>query len=504
MKKMLAAVLIVLLSASVASARRCFVVKTSPVNGARNVPVTLKNIEVTFNAPVKRNSYSFVRIKKGRTPDDIGQPMFVSPRVVRLPVALQARTKYSIGVNSARHRGFRLAADAKVSCKPHIISFVTGPETRQLKIKSPKLSRPVKALPKWSSLLSAPGAGVTLQAQNATGQLGQGGTGGGSGVPAVLMLMRYVDRGEKAFSCLVPRGWKVAGGIQRLMPNRTGGPFNAMEAKFNFWIFSPNRQVVMHWAPHWYYMDPAYNPILRRFVGRPYQGATVLGALSAVDFAKRVVFPRLHQGRASQVRLVEQRRLPRVAALSAQLNPATRYGVRYDAGIVKVSYVENGVRYLEIITVVTEYTGRLVAGLWTNRFTSVVRAPAGLFKKWAPVMAEINRSFRINPKWLIAEIKGRMKRQGIAAKTWAQIHNIGQQIVANRQKTNALINNHQYLTLTGRQMYTDPYTGKPIVGSMYYQRRWQDPNGNVIYTNNPGFDPGAGWKISEPRPITAD
>ncbi|MBU0514780.1 MAG: Ig-like domain-containing protein, partial [Proteobacteria bacterium] len=178
MKKMLAAVLIVLLGVSAASARRCFVVKTSPLDGAKNVPVTLGNIEVTFNAPVKQNSYSFVRTRPGRTPDVIGQPMFVSPRVVRLPVALQARTKYSIGINSQRHRGFRLAADAKARCKPHVITFTTGPETRQLKIRSKKLPRPIDALPKWPSLLSPPGAGVTLQARNTFGRIGGGGQGG--------------------------------------------------------------------------------------------------------------------------------------------------------------------------------------------------------------------------------------------------------------------------------------------------------------------------------------
>jgi hypothetical protein len=328
----------------------------------------------------------------------------------------------------------------------------------------------------------------------------------GQGGPGAVMFQRYIDQTEKAFACLIPRGWRVKGGILRLTPQQTGGPANAMEAKFNFWVMSPHGRVKIHWTPHYYFIDPRYSPVLRSFRTRGYWGMPVKPLMTPQQFAVKMIFPRIHPaGSVSNVRLVGQKNLPRLAAEyqrhHLRLLHGHDLGIRYSAGLVWVTYQENGVNYLELILVVIENRGRLVNGQWNNRFGMVIRAPRRQFRAWLPVLAEIGRSFVLNPKWAAREIRNQAKRQGYARRLQQTLHRIGQEIVAHRQRTNAIINGQAYINLTGRAFETDgtfkdPFTGKKVQGSTYWKYRWQDNNGNVIYTNNKSYKPGGGWKLS--------
>lgn len=325
------------------------------------------------------------------------------------------------------------------------------------------------------------------------------------GLPQTLTMKPYRDKTEAAFSVLVPKGWQTAGGVIRMYPQQTGGPFNAMKAKFSFWVFSPDKRVVMHLFPTWYYMDPNYKPILQGQVGKSYQGATVKYGMTPQQFAMKVAFPEMHKKvQVSGVRVISQENLPRLAQVARKMNPAVRMGVKITAGQVKVTYTENGVQYLEIYTVIIEHTGQLVAGLWSNSYTQVVRCPVNEVNKWGPIMAAVQGSFKIDMKWLTGELKGQTTRQGKAAQTWGQIQQLGRQITQSRQNTTALINYHQQLNLKGQQLFTNPHTGESEVGPIWYERRLQGPDGTVIYTNDQSVNPGGGWKASQPRSISAD
>lgn len=326
------------------------------------------------------------------------------------------------------------------------------------------------------------------------------------GLPQTFILYPYKDKTEGAFTVLVPKGWQTGGGVWRLSPQQTGGPFNAMKAKFNFWVYSPDKKVVMNLYPTWYYMDPRHNQILANQIGRSYQGATVQYAMTPQQFALKMAFPELHKKNpVSNVQVVSQQDLPQLTQVMRKFNPgAVRLGVQYSSGQVKVTYVENGVQYLEIFTVVIEQTGKLVNGLWSNAFTQVVRCPAAEVQKWGPIMAAVQNSFQIDMKWLSGELQGQQTRANTASRTWSQIQQIGSEITQSRQQTTALINYHQGLNLKGQQLYTNPYTGQPEVGPIWYERRLQHPSGAVIYTNSHDLDLGSEWKASEPRSVTAD
>jgi hypothetical protein len=63
-----------------------------------------------------------------------------------------------------------------------------------------------------------------------------------------------------------------------------------------------------------------------------------------------------------------------------------------------------------------------------------------------------------------------------------------------------------YLNLTGQDEYTNPFSGKSETDTNNWQRRWVNSSGDIIYTNNPSYDPNRdpslqvqGYKLSAPK-----
>lgn len=126
MKAFMGAILGLLLLASAAAADQCTVSATDPANG-QTVGSDLTAIRVTFSAPVKPGSYSFVSDpSKGEFPEMTGKPMQEGPQTFILPVRLKPNTRYAVGINWGRFNGFRLAADQAVACKPFMLVFTTA------------------------------------------------------------------------------------------------------------------------------------------------------------------------------------------------------------------------------------------------------------------------------------------------------------------------------------------------------------------------------------------
>jgi hypothetical protein len=71
----------------------------------------------------------------------------------------------------------------------------------------------------------------------------------------------------------------------------------------------------------------------------------------------------------------------------------------------------------------------------------------------------------------------------------------------------AEIANDGYLNLTGQEEYVNPYTGEVELGSNEWDHRWQNDSGDVIYTDDPNYDPNRdpslhvqGYRTSKVRP----
>ncbi len=168
----------------------------------------------------------------------------------------------------------------------------------------------------------------------------------------------------------------------------------------------------------------------------------------------------------------------------------------YDAATVAVTYEEDGVRYKERMVTTIEDTGRLALGMWANKETFVVRAPEAEFDGMVPLFALIENSFQVDPAWLSAENRGADQRARMALQHQRDMQQEAQEIVDNRRRVNAEIANDAYLNLTNQEEYVNPYTNQVELGTNQWPNRWQDPDGGVLYTDDPNYDPNRDPNLS--------
>lgn len=332
----------------------------------------------------------------------------------------------------------------------------------------------------------------------------------------VIFLKRYRDRTENAFSVLVPPGWRPAGGIGRVDPNKAGGPANALEARLELSVSAGNaNQVVVAWLPHTYYADMRNSQVGGMYrQGSNYFGMMVMNAMDPVSYVTRLLFPRLPRMQYTNPQVIEQKPLPQLAGLyQALFNRAVAPVLRsyincsYSAAMVTVAYqTQQGVMHEKIISVM-EYRKLGTLMQWCGRLTMVFRCPADQWRRWAPLMAIVAGSLKFNPDWVKRELQGQVQRGEIALRTQEEIQRIDNEIVQHRQKTNAEIAKTAFETLMGKQGYKDPFTGKRTVGPIVTGNGYVDQEGNMIVSENPNFNPdldpnyhNKGFKKLEPWP----
>lgn len=313
-------------------------------------------------------------------------------------------------------------------------------------------------------------------------------------LPETMVFTRINEPNEKAFSILIPKGWRTEGGIFRVDPTQQGGPSQSVAAKLDFTIKSDEQGTVMLRAlPDVLFFDMTNSPAGQMGLfppGSNYQGMTVMPKQPALNFIAQVVIPYAHP-ELQNYQVVGQKSLPEVA--SGMLKRSRQYmpqmTTSYDAAYATLSYTENGVAYTEMIIAVIEDWGQLGAGLWGNKETALVRAPADELANWEPVFDIIRNSVVLNQSWLIGEIKGQATRTTTVREVQRDVQRIGREIAEHRRITNSEINNDMFLTLTGREEYVNPYTGETEIGTDKWRHRWVNESGDVIYSNREDYDP---------------
>ena len=332
-----------------------------------------------------------------------------------------------------------------------------------------------------------------------------------SGKQAIL-FHRQNEPNENAFSFLLPQNWTVSGGITRVDPNSGGGAANAIEAKLYLKLSSPDNKASIAWLPDTRFFDmrryPGANMAASMFPdGSNYNGMTVLQMLSPGDFVKRVAFPFAHP-HAQSLQITGVQQLPELAEEYRRMSSAMvpGYQFNYVAAIVTLEYAENSIQYLEKMVCVIEDYGRLGTGLWGNKETWYVRAEKGKFESMAPIFSTIGQSVKINPEWIRHEIRSQQINSQIAIQTQRDVERIDKEITEHRARTNSEINNDMYLNLTGQEDYTNPFTGETERGTNEWNYRWENRQGDVIYSDNQNYSPNddvnltvKGFKRSEIR-----
>ena len=293
---------------------------------------------------------------------------------------------------------------------------------------------------------------------------------------------------------LVPKGWLVEGGIYRVDPSRAGGPGNSVEAKCDIAVKSDrNGTVMLRRLPKINYADgpivpPTHGP------GANYNAMTVVRMPNVEGFLS-YTFKQVRPG-AKDMKIVRKEPLPKLASavahaaapLNRQLAQAGVRPMTFHAGFMVVEYTEGGARYKELLyTVLIDARASMAA--WSNDFTTLMRAPAGEADAWKPVLDIVSNSVQFSPQWVAGETKGQGQRADTAMRVLEDMNRIDREIVAHRDRTRKEIQTDQYLTLTGKNDYKNPFTGKVERDTNDWKMRWVNSSGDYIYSNDTLYDP---------------
>lgn len=327
-----------------------------------------------------------------------------------------------------------------------------------------------------------------------------------------VVFYKASEPNEHAFTFLLPEGWTVSGGITRVDPNTGGGSGNAIEAKLYMKLTSADQKASMGWLPDTRFFDmrhyPGQNLAASMFPdGSNYNGMMVMPLPDPATFIRMVAFPFAHP-HAKDLTIRQVQALPKLAEDFSNLSVLMMGGYRfsYQVAIATLEYTENDIQYLEKMICVIEDYGQMGGGLWGNKETWYVRAEKSLFESYAPVFATIGHSVKLNTEWLAREIRSQQVNSNIALQTQRDVARIDSEIAENRLRTNSEINNDMYLNLTGQEDYTNPFTGETERGANEWNYRWENDQGNVIYSDNQNYSPNddinikiKGYKPSEIR-----
>lgn len=322
-----------------------------------------------------------------------------------------------------------------------------------------------------------------------------------------ILFKRLDEPKEKALSLLVPRGWILEGGAMRLLDPNIAGVNNMVECKFDMAVRKDaDGSVMIRWLPEFMYIDQSQawgNP-----EGAIFNNTLVRRKRDPASFILQVGVPYAHPN-AVNVKVKSSKQLPSLAALyNGMTDPTIKIytNMTYMAAILEFTYEENGRGYLERMVTVIEDYGINGGGLWKNKGTMLIRTPVAEMSKWEPVLLVIQNSGIWNINWIIGEIKGQQQRTGVIGATQKELQAMDNAINENRRHTNSEINKDMYLTLTGQNEYTNPFTGKIETDTDNWKNRWTNSSGDIIYSNDQGYDPNrdpdlqiTGFKRSAPR-----
>jgi hypothetical protein len=322
-----------------------------------------------------------------------------------------------------------------------------------------------------------------------------------------ILFTRVQEPKEKALSFLVPRGWIVEGGAIRLLDPNIAGANNMVDCKFDMAVKKDaDGSVMIRWLPEMLCIDQKNawgNP-----EGAVFNNTLVRRKRDAATFILQVGIPYAHP-KAVNVTVKSTKPQPALAALySAMADPTVKMytNMTYHGAVVEYTYEESGKLYLERMVTVIEDYGINGGGLWKNRGSMLIRTPVNETTKWEPVLQVIQNSGIWNINWIAGEINGQRQRSGLIAATQKELQEIDNAINANRRNTNSEINKDMYLTLTGQNEYTNPFTGKIETDTDNWKNRWTNSSGDIIYSNDPAYDPNRdpdlkiqGFKMSVPR-----
>lgn len=302
----------------------------------------------------------------------------------------------------------------------------------RMPVSTQLLSKPAPLLPAALQMPSLRAASPTSQRSNVFS----------TSNPDQVAFDRVWEPNENAFTVLVPKGWKIRGGIFNINPLQVNGPGNAISPKCDFAVMRDDRgTMMMRWMPSWNYADLTYSPAggANFPPGQWYQGMPVRLMVGARQFLWEML--QAERPSASGMTIAVEDPVNEVTAAfykqAEQLNQSLQQAglppLKFESWDMVAEYSEDGQRYLEEVTA-TICDNRAGALTWTNDNTFMMRAPAADFATWGKVLLQIRNSLELNSQWLAAVEKANGERARIAWETQQYINQVIAEVLAKRQQ----------------------------------------------------------------------
>jgi hypothetical protein len=334
----------------------------------------------------------------------------------------------------------------------------------------------------------------------------------GGGGP-VYQYRLYQDVTENAFTVLVPEGWQVQGGIMRIPPNQIRTVVDGCGKKLHFSIYDPVTHASITYFPTEMYATSAPGTsVINLPAGQVLNGMVQMPQLlSPSQYVRRVVFP----SERSDAQNVQWGKIKSLSSLASAWNRAFHAEDQIPPQIVaesiEVAYDRGNMRFGELWTSLITSVTVNNSTIWMPDFTVVASAPLDKADQLAPILKAVITSFRMNSTWMANTSAAFDKcTKGVAAtqeqiraidrkisqklrQVQKEINRIDNEIVANRNNTRSVIQEHEHNTLMGEDKYEDTETGARYLIDMGYERNFTNGE-QIIQTNDWTYAPPAGYR----------
>ncbi len=323
----------------------------------------------------------------------------------------------------------------------------------------------------------------------------------------------------EAFRMLIPSDWKSEGGVN-WVPN-VACPGNIVQ--LNFRANAPDGVTGVEFWPlyNWVSADEPMTQQILQQQAQNGQGCQPGPAVGAADFLRNMVVPQLRRGARiisaermeGATRALQKSLEPLNQQFAAGNLPVQRVG---DAGRVRIAY-RAGARDVEesisanvyaTISMMMSTAGAMQGDLnaktrsyqLIGQDIVVTRAPRGQLDANGELFALMLGSVQVNPQYLAA-----------VSQFFANIARINQQAVADRQRIWRDAQNHIEKTraetrayqqqsqdrineqfgqmIRGVETFVDAKSNERLELSAGFNQAWRHPNGDVLLSNSPNFDP---------------
>jgi hypothetical protein len=266
-----------------------------------------------------------------------------------------------------------------------------------------------------------------------------------------ISFHREYEPNEKAFSFLIPKGWKISGGITRINPNSFDELTNSIGPKLYMKLVSPDEKTSIGWLPDNQFINKQQFATRNHMgtiypVGNNYNDLEEKAIMSPEEYLIHVAFPFAHP-HAQNIKLIDT--LPLKIMTKNQLqftsNLTSPNASEFSAAIITLQYIENEISFMEKMVCVIEDFGSIHKGLWGNKETWFVRTEIGGFNKMATILSKIGESVRLNHEWIEKEIRNQQIYSQIVLKDQSGREAIINKIEENKANMVKEINKMMFL-----------------------------------------------------------